>query len=108
MNEQFIIKGNRISTKEMRDIYFSKHKVTYFNRLLYNIPITEFLIKIGKNGYWLNEIILLNKNKNFNEIRKELLVGSSTGFTRDTNGNILSVIIPKYNYSKIRQKIILP
>ncbi len=105
-----IIKGERISVEEMRKAYFKKHPASYFKRMSQSVPLTELIIVFGKEGFWLNEIIMLNINKDYEEIRKTLFEDDlkKSNLWTEFDGEYYPLI--KINKSKfsIKKKIKLP
>ena len=65
-----VIRGNKVSTKEMRDKYFEHYNIPYFKRFFYQLPLNDIVIVLENDGYWLNEIIILNLDKEYEFIRR--------------------------------------
>ena len=105
-----VVKGNRISVKEMRKAYFNKYPASYFKRMSQSVPMTELIVGFNKEGFWLNEIIILNLDKDYEQIRKVLFGDKEKQDIKYTEirGELEPIIELKEKKSKISKILKLP
>jgi len=111
-NNPIIIVGNRVPLKEMRKLYFKKHNISFFKRLAHRLPLADFIVLIGREGFWLNEIFMLNLEKNCEIILNTLFEDSVNikkpfKWTR-VNEEIIGVIISSNKKKEIEKRLKLP
>ena len=93
----------------MRNNYFKEHKITYLKRINQQLPLGEFIVIIDNVGYWLNEIIMLNLEKDY-EIIREIIFGEGKEKIKwtDINNELIPLVKSVKNKSEIEKVINLP
>src|SRR3989338_9399723 len=108
-----LIKGHYVSTEVIQEAYCKKHNLIFkkynpalkflsklcgpelepisvFRGIKTNLPEQDKIISFGKEGYWLNEIIMLNLDKDIKEINNVL--------EKDNNQEVTTTILDGRQY----------